>query len=286
MLVGIARIWATPEAYLRGYRDICAFESSPGVTACGKFSLPPVESDFDGLKLTQKDVDELRACQPGNCAFKIGDAGLEFLRATVNWAAPDSVEQANRAVRLLWLQYLLRYQDRGNAGLAVYHDTSEYFRVENGLLGILQQATALEAYGPRVIEYLRGYPASRNDATEEFFYWQAGEFGLKPVHRVTHVAIEQIPVTYGAGYVVASEMLFASHYFRSALEIQYLIPGQDQRQGGMHYLVSVQRSRVDGMTGLRGHFLRAIVTRRARQAMEWHIANVKQRVELEFNGPR
>jgi len=283
MLVGISRIWATPEAFVRGYTNITKFESAPGVIAGSKFSVPPRESDLTGLSFSKKEVDELKSCKPGDCSFKIGDAGLRFLKNTVNWNSPDYVEQATKALRLLWFQYLTRYQLTGNEGLATYHDSAEQFSVEQGLIELLAKTSALQEYAPQLSEYLRQYPKSEDKATEEFFYWQVGEFGLKPVHRITHVVIQRTPASWGEAYVIASKMLFASHYFRSALEIRCLIPGQDQHIGGMHYLITVQRSQVDGMTGLRGRFLRGVAVRRARQAMERYIASAKENVERDFN---
>jgi hypothetical protein len=91
--------------------------------------------------------------------------------------------------------------------------------------------------------------------------------------------IAKIQATFGEGYVVASKMMFASHYFRSGLELRYLIPGQDQSKGGMHYFIAVQRSYVDGMTGIKGAFLRRTVVNKARQSMERYIAGVKDRLE-------
>jgi hypothetical protein len=282
MLVGMARIWATPEAFVRGYRDITAFESSPGVIAEGKFSAPPAESDFSGLTFSKKEVDDIRACKPGKCAFKIGDPGLQFLRGAVQWRSPGYVDQASNALRSLWLLYLVRYQRTGNAGLAVYHDTPQYFSVEKGTNALLAKATALQEYAPQLREYLQNYPGSKNESAEEFFYWQVGEFGLKPVHRLTHVVIQKTPASLGDAYVIASKMLFASHYFRSGLEFRYMIPGQDQHIGGMHYFITIQWSYVDGMTGFRGRFLRSVVVRKSRQAMQGYIASVKNKVERNF----
>jgi len=286
MLVGMTRIWAPPEAFVRRYRDIMKFESAPGVIAGGKFSLPPGDADLSGLRLSKKEADELRKCKPGDCAFKIGDSGMQFLHKTVNWNSPDYVEQATKALRALWLQYLTRYQTSGNGGLVVYHDAPQYSSIERGLDRLLARATALDEYAPQLTEYLRNYPRSANTPTEEFFYWQIAEFGLKPVHRVTHVVIQRTPATFGDAYVIAAKMLFASHYFRSALEIRFLIPGQDQHIGGMHYLVMVQRSYVDGLTGLRGRFLRGFAVRRARQTMERYLANAKAKVEIDFKQHR
>jgi hypothetical protein len=47
----------------------------------------------------------------------------------------------------------------------------------------------------------------------DFLYWQETEFGLKPTIRVSHVVIQERPELI----VVASKMLYASHYFWTAL---------------------------------------------------------------------
>ncbi|MBI4893753.1 MAG: hypothetical protein HY821_24250 [Acidobacteria bacterium] len=283
MLVGVARIWATPSAFVSHYREIIKFESGPGILAQRKFSVPPVESDLAGLNLSREEADEIRKCRPGKCAFKIGAPGMKFLQSAVNWNSSDYVHQATQAVHTLWLQYLVRYQNTGDKGLAVYHDSEQQFSVGQGLQELVSRSSALQEYAPQLATYLRDYPASKSASTEEFFYWQVGAFGLKPVHRVTHVAIQKTPAAWGEAYVIADKMLFASHYFRSALELQYLIPGQDQNVGGMHYLVSVQRSYVDGITGFRGRMMRTIAVRKAREAMKRHIASVKATVERDFN---
>ena len=114
---------------------------------------------------------------------------------------------------------------------------------------------------------------------EEMFYWQVGDFGLKPVHRLTHVIINKGSATHGEGYLIASKMLFASHYFRSAIELRFLVPGQDQKRGAMHYLVCVKRSYVDGLTGMQGKLIRGTILRKSRTSMEKYVASVKEKVE-------
>ncbi|MEJ7608403.1 MAG: hypothetical protein WKF37_19575 [Bryobacteraceae bacterium] len=220
---------------MRAYRDIIALEAVPGVTAGRKFSFPPNDSDMSELVLSKADVEDLKACRPGKCAFKIGDTGLKFLRDAVNWNSPEYVQQATKALRSLWLQYLIRYQTTGDKGLAVYHDTSKYSSVEKGLHALLDQSTALREYAPRLREYLDNYPQSKNESVEEFFYWQVGEFGLKPVHRVTHVVIQRNAASLGEAYVIASKMLFANHYFqkRGRVSISYPWTGPAHRRDAL-----------------------------------------------------
>jgi len=281
-LVGMIRIWATPESFVKNYRNIESFESVPGVSVSRKFHVPPKESDLAEMALSTAEAEGLKACEPGNCDFKIDDDGLRQIRETVKWASGDDAAQASAAVRRLWLEKLRRYQAIGDAGLPVYHDSTDYFSVGKGLKDLMLDSDPLREYAPQLDQYLRKYPRSGGRPIENFFYWQSGDFGLKPVHRISHVAIQKTSSTHGDAYVIASKMLFASHYFRSGLEFRYLIPGQNQRAGGMLYLVLVQSSEVDGMEGWKGRLLRPIVVTKSITAMEKYLGTVKEKVEREF----
>jgi hypothetical protein len=60
-----------------------------------------------------------------------------------------------------------------------------------------------------------------------FLYWQETEFGLKPTIRISQIVVRE-----GAGdTVVASKMLYASHYFWTALEVRALVPDPSRDSG-------------------------------------------------------
>jgi hypothetical protein len=282
MLVGAVRIYATPEFFVRQYRNVTEFESAPGVSAGGTFSNPPAVADVAGLALTKDEIDDLRDCKPGECDFKIGDPGLAALRQKVNWSGANYTEQANRVIREMWIENLLRYRTEGNKALARYHDKEKIFSVEQGMNDLMNKTPVLQQAVPDLAAYMRTYPAGKPPETEEFFYWQVGDFGLKPVHRVSHVVIGKRQGQFGDAYLIASKMLYASHYFRSALELRFLLPAQDQNKGAVHYLVTIQRSYVDGLTGMRGRMIRGTILSRSRQSMERYMASVKSKVETRF----
>jgi hypothetical protein len=286
LLVGATRISSTPEFFVRQYRNITEFESGPGVLAGGKLSNPPKVADLAGLALRKEEVDDLRDCKPGDCDFKIGARGLDSLRSKVQWSAGNYPDQVNRLIRQLWIDLLLRYQAQGNRALTKYHDKEQIFSAEEGLNDLMAKTPVLKQAAPDLAGYLHTYPRGKPRDTEEFYYWQVGDFGLKTVHRLTHVVIGKRPAQYGDAYLIASKMLFASHYFRTALELRFLIPGQDQRRGGMHYLITIQRSYVDGLTGVKGRMIRGTVLSRSKQSMERYMASVKSKVETRYKERR
>jgi hypothetical protein len=84
-------------------------------------------------------------------------------------------------------------------------------------------------------------------------YWQETQFGLRPTIRISHLVVQERPNQT----VVASKMLYASHYFWTALELRVLL--QDPARGPGFWLVTVNRSRSDGLSGFIGRVIRSRV---------------------------
>jgi hypothetical protein len=278
-IVGAIRMAATPSEFVARFRNITEFESGPTVPAGAKFSAPPQAKDLATLSFIKKEVDDIKDCKPGDCTFKIGDAGMQRIRSSVNWKSPDYVADANRVLRGLWLEYLQGYQAKGNSALAAYHDSEKVVRVHDGLSSMVKNLPVLQEFVPEVAAFILQYPQARPANCEDFFYWQLADFGLKPVHRVTHVLIQKKPAQFGEGYLIASKMLYASHYFRSALEFRFLVPaeGSDKKPGT--YLVVLQRSYVDGLTGFKGKLLRGTILGKSRDALERYLLSSRGKLE-------
>jgi hypothetical protein len=120
--------------------------------------------------------------------------------------------------------------------------------------------------------FLIDYPNAPLPNATSFFYWQLVQFGLKPTIRINHV------VTAGAPdhLVVASKQLYASHYFRTAVEIRHLI--SDPERGRGFWLLNVSAARVDGLSGLLGSMIRGRVHAETLKS----IADVLQATKLKL----
>jgi len=116
------------------------------------------------------------------------------------------------------------------------------------------------------------YPKARLSKGSAFFYWQQVEFGLKPTIRVNHVAISE----EAENTIIASKLLYASHYFRAALELQILVP--DSSRGPGFWLVTVKRLRSDGLSGTTGQFVRIRVERDALKGLNEALRATKSRM--------
>jgi hypothetical protein len=79
--------------------------------------------------------------------------------------------------------------------------------------------------------------------------------------------------------VIATKQLYASHYFYSTLELRFLV--DVDRSPGLPgtSLISITRSRNDGMTGFKGIFVRPIIRGRSSKAVRGYMDHVKRQVE-------
>lgn len=131
----------------------------------------------------------------------------------------------------------------------------------------------LTVYMPEVRRYLLEYPKVTMPGFRSFLYWQETEFGLKPIIRINHVAVRE----GSDGTVVASKMLYASHYFWTGLELRALLP--DSGRGPGFWLITVNRSRSDGLTGTTGFLIRTVVRGKVEEGMLEGLRKTKQVME-------
>ena len=272
---------APPDEFVARFRDIEAFERGPGIPQIGRFGVPPRIEDLQSLTLALQDLAELPKCRPGDCQVKLSVAAMARFRDEVDWSSEDAGRQANQVARTMILDLLQAYQAHGNAALGSYVDADRPLRVDEHFRSLLASRDTLPAPVPALLAYLDGYPQGLPGGADEFFYWTVVDFGMKPTIRVNHVTIRPLPdrPATGVAYAIATKQLYASHYFHTTLELRFLLDrtGADGRDGSV--LISITRSRNDGMTGFRGLFLRPIIRRRSRDAVRNYLEHVKRQVE-------
>ena len=279
--VGVVYIDTPAESFIHRFRDIERFESGPGIPQIGSFGSPPELEDLASFTLPPTDVKALPKCRPGNCKVKLSAASMHRFRNEVDWSSPNAAQQADDVAREMILDLVQRYQADGNTALGTYHDGDDPLPVAEQFRALLTSSDPLPVPIPEFLAYLEDYPSSRPTGAEDFFYWTVVDFGLKPTIRVNHVSIYPLAVGLPSkvAYVIAIKQLYASHYFHTTLELRFLV--NDDRGSGRRgtYLISITRSRSDGMTGFKGFFLRPIITRRSRRAVRGYLEHAKRQFE-------
>jgi hypothetical protein len=215
----------------------------------------------------------LKDCAVGNCALKVGEDGLRELRSAIDWRKPTARADANGIIRRLALEYVNGYRQGGNARLAVYRDKDRPTFVAEEFRSMINRLPRLGADMPDLKAYLLGYPDATLANSTEFLYWQEAEFGLKPIVRVNHLVIQKRPDRT----VVASKMLYASHYFWTALEIRVLMPDSDRGTG--FWFVMVNRGMSDGLSGFTGKVVRGRVRTGLQKSIRAVLVSTKSKLE-------
>jgi hypothetical protein len=254
---GIVWIKGSVTTFTRWQKDIERFEAGDAVEAIKKISEPPTLSDFDTLAFPAEDLDALRKCKVGNCPVKGSSEGLARIQREVDWSAPDAHAQANRLIRQMMLERTQTYMQNGDEGLGVYRDKKRPLFLEEEFDGLLENSPYLVRYLPDFHRFLDDYPNAELPGSEDFFYWSRVKFGLKPTVRLNHVVVFPYEVDGRKNLAIGSKMLYASHYFHTALELKVLVRDSAKPDAEGFYLVSLNRSRSDGLTGLFGGIVRS-----------------------------
>jgi hypothetical protein len=270
---GAVWINASPSAYVEQVKDIEQLERGGAFRVTKRISNPPRAEDFDALEIPDQDLEDLRECRVGDCELKLSANAVQTLRAQVDWSRPSARADANRVFRRLALEYVEGYREGGNARLAVYRDKNRPTFVANEFRSMIDRLPPLAAHLPDLKGYLLDYPHATLADSSDFLYWQETQFGLKPTIRISHLIVQERPERI----VVASKMLYASHYFWTALELRILVP--DPRRGPGFWFITINRSRSDGLSGFIGRFVRGRVRNEVRSGTLAALTTTKATLE-------
>ncbi|MCU0255390.1 MAG: hypothetical protein MUF60_01485, partial [Vicinamibacterales bacterium] len=260
-----------------GYRDavldIERYERGRAFPVTRRMSAPPTLGDFADLTLPGDDVSDLRGCRVGDCKVKLDRESIEAFGARVDFGAPTARLHAEALFRERLLTLVTRYRTLGNAGLVEYHDDAPPVRAADEFQALVDPWPSVFDTPAELRRYLLDYPRARWPSSADLYYWQEVRFGLKPLIRLNHMVVHE-----GATEtVVANKMLYASHYFRTALDLRVLISDPSRERG--FWLVTVSRSRPDGLTGLLGRLIRGRVRSEARKGVQNMLVSAKRRLE-------
>ena len=280
-IFGAVRVRGRARDLAEQIREIDVLERKLNVIGVGKFNDPPRLSDLDGLELLESDVHDLRNCRPGDCELQLSENAMARFDALVDWDSADAPAQATRIYREIIFDVLRTYRVGGVDTLGTYADRNPATPISKEVHGLPNPLNTPMPI-PELTRFLREYPRSSLPGDDEFFYWNMGEFGMKPTTRLNQVVIQPFPTGVaslpGLRYVIATNQIYANHYFSATLELRTLVDDDDGEDDGF-FLLYATRSRVTGLSGFFKGLLRAIVRRRARSGMERYLTNTQAIIE-------
>jgi hypothetical protein len=278
-VLGAVWVNAPSRLYVEQVNNIEQFERGGAFRITKRISDPPSPDDFAALTISDQDFEDLKDCQIGDCALKLDADGVQTLRAQVDWRTPTAKADATALFRRLALEYVQGYRQGGNARLGIHRDKDRPTFVGNEFRSMIERLPRLGAELPDLTRYLLEYPNATLPNSTDFLYWQETQFGLKPTVRINHLVIQDRPDRT----VVASKMLYASHYFWTALELRVLL--RDPARGAGFWLVTVNRSRSDGLSGFTGSVIRRRVRGEVEDGTRAALTATKGRLESKGGRP-
>jgi hypothetical protein len=268
----------TPRAQVASYYgQMIAYVDGEVTLAFGRFGSPPAMENVTGLAFDRDEIDQLKSCRPGRCDIRLGGAGLEALRSSIDWAASDYVARANAYAQKAAVDYVTAYQAQGDAALVTYDDRAQPVKLKDQWLGILANSPLFHQYSPELKAYLEQFPRERLNGARDVFYWIKENYGLKPVISIIHGVIYE-PPAHVDRTIVAQKQLYASHYLDGSLAVATLLDTVDQGRPAT-YLVYANRSRGDLLKGGFGGMKRNVARSQARRAAEETLTTIKSVLE-------
>lgn len=272
---GAVVIKAQPSAYVHLAGDLDKLKTLPNYLALERFSDPPQLSDLRGFGIDADDLDDLKKCKPEHCEVQLPVEDIEEFRDQVDWSSADALTQVNDLAKKMALDELRAYQQGGNAALGTYRDKKVPAQVSEQFRSLLSRSTVLPVELPTFYSYLLDYPKASLPDGSSVFYWEKVKFGLKPTLRINHQIAAHVNGAHGPIDVIAIKQLYASHYFETALDLNFCVP----RNTGGFYLITAKGSEQAGLTGPKGSVVRKVAVDKTRSSLEKSLVTIKTRLE-------
>ncbi|MBA3948993.1 MAG: hypothetical protein H0X44_03505 [Acidobacteria bacterium] len=276
----IGGIWIDAPAgmYLDWAKAFADFDRGSSVQAVRKLSSPPKLSDFDSMTLSKAELRDLSTCRVGDCALQLDAASINRI-AALDWRRPDAPSLATGVIREMMFGIASRYAEIGDAGLPNYHDSKRTTDVAGICASLLDEEASAGLAPPELLAYFAGRPGAPLPQSTSYLYWTTNSFGLKPTTRLNHTVVYR-GTRAGTAGIVATKMLYATHYFHGGLEMRHVMA--DPAASDRFLLVDVMRTRSDGLTCITGAVIGDTVRRRGLESLRKYLRFTKHAVEQRY----
>jgi hypothetical protein len=277
--VAAVRIRAPRHRVLRYYGEMVKYVDGKVTLGFGRFGTPPVLADVADLAFDRAEVEALRSCRVGDCEIRLG-GGLEAMRSSIDWNAPDYVDRVNDFLRQSAVSYVSAYLERGDAALVTYDDRDRPTSLKQQWLGILANSPYFHQYQPELNDYLQRFPAASLPGARDIVYWVKENYGLKPVISIVHAVVYE-PPNQPDRALVAQKQIYASHYFDASLAVASILGG-DEGGSPVTYLLYGNRSRGNLLRGGFSGLKQRVARDQAAQAAEQTLGAIQQVLERAY----
>lgn len=281
-IAGAVRVKGPRGRLVDRYRDVSSLRGSNLVMEVGRFGASPRVEDLSALTFEDYDLGTIRDCRPGDCGVRLSAESMARFHQEVDWRAPDWRQQAGSLWRRLLVEYVSGYLASGT--LAEYRNKEAPLSVAQEFGVLFDESRYLTPTAPELFGYLQGFPRAQLPGAEDILYWSKDNVGVRPVTSLTHLTLYNPPPgasPAGRPAVIVTRQIYATHYFDAGLGLTMAF---DDNASGF-YMVSVNRARTRSLASFTRGFIRSMVQRRSRDAMDHMLQSTKAAIEALAQQP-
>lgn len=278
---GVLTLPSDSETALKAFQLSTSQLKQKSILQSGKFSNPPRVDDVEALTLTDRDIADLKACTPGDCKLKLSAAMIQRFQKSIDWNAIDYKEQVNQLFRLMIVEYVTAYLQRGDAALIEYADQSPAVPLAREQESLLENLLYVNDAAPEFVHHLKTLPQSSVPA-ERSLSWAKINFGLKPVVVITDTSTYRSEVDGVPRVLVLSKQIYAHHYFDASLSLTAIIGDHTRTSSNLLY---VNHSRAGVLAGSFSKFKHEIVEGRATKDLKDLLKRTMLNIDVVRNKP-
>ena len=275
---GVIQIPSDPETALKAFQLSLSLKQK-SLLQSGKFTNPPRVEDLASLTLSDGDIADLKTCTIGNCKVKLSASMIQRFQKSVDWNATDYQEQANQLFRLMMVEYVTAYLEKGDAALIEYADQSTRVSLAREQESLLTNLLYLNDTAPEFVRHLKAFPRS-TVPVEHALSWAMINFGLKPVLVITDVSTYRSDVNGVPRVLVLSKQIYANHYFDASLALTAAIGDQTRTKSDLLY---VNHSRSGALASSFSKFKHKIVEGRATEDLRSLLGQTMMNLDVVLN---
>ena len=276
---GVLALPSDPETALKAFQLSASQLKQKSTLQSGKFSNLPRVDDVESLTLSDRDIADLKTCTLGDCKLKLSAAMIQRFQKSIDWNAIDYKEQVNQLFRLLIVEYVTAYLEKGDAALIEYADQSPIVPLARELESLLENLFYVNDAAPEFVRHLKALPQSSVPA-ERSLSWAKINFGLKPVVVITDTSTYRSEVDGIPRVLVLSKQIYAHHYFDASLSLTAIIGDHSQTSSNLLY---VNHSRAGALAGSFSKFKHEIVEGRATDNLKDLLRQTMLNIDIVLN---
>jgi hypothetical protein len=260
---GVIEIPSDPETALKAFQLSLSLKQK-SISQSGKFTNPPLVEDLASLTLSDGDIADLKTCTVGDCKLRLSASMIQRFQKSIDWNATDYKEQANQLFRLMMVEYVTTYLEKGDAALIEYADQTPRVLLAREQESLLTNLLYVNDTAPELIGHSKAFPRS-TVPVEHILSWSMISFGLKPVLVITDVSTYRSDVDGVLRVLVLSKQIYASRYLDASLSLTAAIGDQTRRKSDLLY---VNHSRAGALATSFSKFKHRIVEGRATEDLK------------------